>query len=264
MAKVKEVLHFLDRLAPMHMKMDFDNVGLLVGRGTAEVSKILVALDVTQGVIDEAKEMGAELIVGHHPLTYTPMKAIVDNDLCGNKILDLIEHKIATICMHTNLDSAEGGINDVLAYVFGLRDTMVLNEQGKEDGKPYGLGRAGYLEAPMSLADFLPRAKATVKTKGLRYYDAGRPVHKVGVMGGSGTNELAYAVQAGCDTYVVGEVKYNAFLDAREYGINLIEADHFCTESLILAPLAKMLVKEFPEISVSVSKTQGQALDFFV
>ena len=264
MVKTKEILAYLDELAPMHMKMDFDNVGLLVGRGEREVTGVLVSLDVTKQVIAEAKELGANLIVAHHPLLLSPIKAVTDGNLVGEKLLELIEHNIGAICMHTNLDSVAGGVNDALAEAIGLKDTCILWEQGEDNGKAYGLGRVGYLEKPLTMEEFLPKVKQGVQTAGIRYESAGRMVHKVAVMGGSGSDILPFAKKADCDTFLVGEVKYHTFLEAKEYGINLVEADHFCTENVVSEGLAEKIAKQFPQVAVTVSKVQGQAFDFFV
>ena len=263
MVQVKHVLAYLDEIAPMTMKLDMDNIGLLVGRRDAEVRRVLIALDITDEVIDEAVDVGAQLIVAHHPLFRQPLWQVTDGDGTGRKILKLLRHDIAAICMHTNLDSAEGGVNDVLASVLGLKETSILWQVGEIDGVPYGLGRIGTLSAPLAMADFLPQVKTALHTSGLRYHDAGRPVHRVAVMGGSGSDELRRAVMAGCDTYLLGEVKHNAFVEAKEQGINLIEADHYCTENVVSEPLREAMVGAFPALEVTVSMRQGQVARFF-
>jgi len=260
---VNDVLCYFEKLAPIQMKLDFDNVGLLVGDGSAEVRRVLVALDVTDDVIDEAIDLEAELIVAHHPIILEPLKRVTDGDRVGRKILKLARHEIAAICMHTNLDAAAGGINDVLAERLGLSGTVVLWKTGEMNGVSYGLGRVGTLPHALSMADFMPEIKRALDTSGLRYHDAGRPVHKVAVMGGSGGDALPMAVAAGCDTYVLGEAKYHAFVEARELGINLIEADHYCTENVISTPLQQVLRAALPGLDVMVSERHDQVVRFF-
>jgi len=261
---VKDVFAELNKIAPVAMAMDFDNVGLLVGRTEREVSRVLIALDITEAVIGEAVVMGAELIVAHHPIILTPLRRVTDEDLTGRRILNLVQHDIAAICMHTNLDAARGGVNDELAKAVGLLgETEILMPLGELDGVPYGLGCVGDLPVPLSMADFLEQVKRGVNTGGLRYYDAGRSVSRVAVMGGSGSDQLGAAIAHGCDTYVVGEAKYHAFLEARELGVNLIEADHFCTEDVVSAPLGQMLAQAFPGIVVRVSEGHDQTVRFF-
>jgi len=261
---VRDVYTKLDEIAPCATMMDFDNVGLLVGRMEREVSHVLVALDITEEVIDEAAELGAELIVAHHPLIFTPLRRVTDEDMIGRAVLKLAQHDIAAICMHTNLDAAPGGVNDQLAKAVGLpAEREILMPMGEWDGVPYGQGRVGDLPAPMTMEAFLEQVKQGVKTKGIRYYDAGRPVSRVAVMGGSGSDQLQLAIAQGCDTYVVGEVKYHTFLEARELGVNLVEADHFCTEDVVSDPLRQMLSRAFPGLAVTVSRRHNQTVRFF-
>ena len=117
MPKVSDVFAFLNQLAPVEYAMSYDNVGLLVGDGDAHVSRILVALDITDAVICEAVKIGAELIVSHHPVIFEPMKRIVAGDITANHVIALLQNRISAICMHTNLDAARGGVNDMLAGV---------------------------------------------------------------------------------------------------------------------------------------------------
>ena len=120
MATVREVYQYLDGLAPFSLQMDFDNAGFLVGRGDRTVTKILVSLDITEEVAAEAAEVGAELIVSHHPVIFHPARSVTDGGPDGRILLSLIEHGIAAICAHTNLDAVAGGVNDALAQKLGL------------------------------------------------------------------------------------------------------------------------------------------------
>ncbi len=259
---VKDILAFLSSVAPFERKMDFDNVGLLVGSPESDVRKILVALDITDKVIGEAVDMDADLIVSHHPLFFD-LKNIRDDDPSGRKIMKLVKNDISAICMHTNLDVAAGGVNDALAAALGLSDTSCLIEEGYDDnGRAYGLGRIGTLPEKMEFDTFLDYVKKSLSANGLRYV-GGRSVSRIAVCGGSGSGELMDAYLSGCDTYVTADVKYKAFLDAAELGINLIDAGHFPTENVITKPLSEMLRKNFPDIEVSVSKKHRQTENFY-
>jgi len=129
MAKVKTILEFLEHMAPPAMKMDFDNVGLLVGYPENEVSRVIVALDITEDVIEEAVHEGAQLIVSHHPLLFS-LKAVRADDYIGVRVIKLIENSMSAICMHTNLDAAEGGVNDALAKAAGIISPKHLKKDG--------------------------------------------------------------------------------------------------------------------------------------
>ena len=265
MATVNDILKFVESLAPQYMKMDWDNVGLLCGRKNRPVKKILVALDPFRSVIEEAIEIGADLIVTHHPLIFAEeVKAVNEDTETGRCLLMLMEHGIAAINAHTNLDQAPGGINDVLAQTLGLENIVVLSPDGTDTmGRPYGLLRAGFVEE-QPLEQFLAVVKENLRCDGLRYCDGGRPVRRVAVGGGSCGGAFAEAAAHGCDTLVTADVKYNQFRSAYECGINLIDAGHFHTENPTMPVLAEKLAAKFPGVTVEFSKNHSDCMKFFV
>ena len=262
MVNVKDVFDFLNEIAPVRVKDEKDNVGLLVGRSDGSLSKILVSLDITTDVISEAIDKGTELIVSHHPLFFS-LKSITNSDTTGKKALTLIENGIAAICMHTNLDAARGGVNDVLAKAAGIDtpEPFVQAEKTTEGG--FSCGRFGYLKKPLTMREYLSFLQNALNANGLRYYDAGRDVSKVSVVGGSGGVELGNAHERGCDTFITADIKYHLFLEAKELGINIIDGGHFCTENVIIPTLADKLRSAFPDVAVIISKMNGQTIQFF-
>ena len=259
MATVNDIYAFLDTLAPARYQMDFDNAGFLAGDGSAAVDHALLALDITDDVIAEAAALHAQLIVSHHPLIFTPLRRATADDLTGRKVLALAQHGIAAICMHTNLDIADGGVNDVLMAVLGAEVTGGLEPSGTaDDGSTLTCGRIGRLPESMALSDFLPFVADRLHANGLRYVEGGRPVQKLAVCGGSGGSMLELAAQKGCDTFVTADVKYDRFLAAKELGINLIDADHFCTENVIIPVLYEKLRAQFPALAFTVSRVHAQ------
>lgn len=261
MAQVKDIYQYINSIAPFATQLDFDNAGLLVGRADAIVDNVLVALDITAEVIDEAVDMGAQLIVSHHPVIFHPLKSVTNSDTTGEKVLLLAEHHIAAICAHTNLDAAQNGVNDLLAQRLGLTEIEQFHQDGvDEQGKPYGIGRVGVLNtgAHMDTATFAAKVKESLNAVNVRYTDAGKEVHKVAVGGGSCGSMLADALAAGCDTFVTSDVKYDVFLEAKALGINLLDAGHFATENVVTEPLAQGLQKEFPALKVTVSKAHRE------
>ena len=262
MATVADILNFLETLAPAYMKEDWDRVGLNCGHSDKEVHKILVALDPFTAVCQEAKEVGADLLVTHHALLWTP-GFITDMDSQGRNALFLIENNIACINAHTNLDCAPGGVNDVLAEKLGLQEIQVIAPKGKdENGKPFGLLREGMV-VKQSLEQFLSLVKIALGCEGLRYVSCGKLVRKVAVGGGACAGEMLQAVNAGCDTFVTADVKYNQFWDAKELGINLIDAGHFYTENPVCRYLIQKLREAFPDIVVVSSSTHRDCAKFF-
>ena len=257
MAAVADILSFLDTLAPRAMKMEWDNVGLLCGSKNAEVTKILVALDPFEGVCREAADIGAQLIVTHHPLIFRAPRAITDDTSVGRSIMFLCRHGISAINAHTNLDQVSGGVNDVLAERLGLRNVQIVNPV---DG--VGLLRCGEVEA-QPLEAFLAAVKEKLCCDGLRYVNSGNPVRKVAVGGGSCADEMLEAISVGCDTFVTADIKYNQFWDAYDFGLNLIDAGHFHTENPVVSVLAGKIAAAFPEITVEISKTHTDCIKYY-
>ena len=263
MATVHDILTYLETLAPRSMKMDWDNVGLLCGSRKTEVSKILVALDPFEGVCEEAAAWGADLIVTHHPLIFQALKSVTDETPIGRSIQLLCREGISAVNAHTNLDCAPGGVNDRLAAALGLTDIRVIDPMGVDmAGQEWGLLRSGTV-LKQSLEDFLPIVKAALGCEGLRYVSGGKSVCKVAVGGGACASELMDAYRAGCDTFVTSDVKYNQFWDAKDLGMNLIDAGHFYTENPITACLAEKISAVFPEVEVKISETHGDCMKYY-
>ena len=256
MVTVQDILDFLQAVAPAELKMDWDNVGLLCGEASKEVKTVLVALDPFTAVCEEAAEKGADLLLTHHPVIFQPLANITDETTVGRAVMTLIRNDIAAVNAHTNLDCADGGVNDVLASKLGLADIR------KVDGDPDGLLRQGTVKQ-QSLADFMVNVKVALDCNGLRYADGGKPVNRVAVGGGSCGSAMYDVLDAGCDTFVTADVKYNQFCDAKALGLNLIDAGHFPTENPVIPHLAAKLQAAFPEISVIVSEKHTDSVKFF-
>ena len=258
MATVADILKFVETIAPPHMAMEWDNVGLLCGRKEKEVKKILVALDPFRNVIDEAIALGADLIVTHHPLIFRDKLMAVNEDTeAGRCVLTLIENGIAAINAHTNLDLAPGGVNDVLAQTLGLSNIEIINPI-----ENYGLLRKGEV-AQQSLETFLGTVKENLHCQGLRYVDGGKPVRVVAVGGGSCADGMHEALAAGCDTFVTADIKYNQFRTAYELGLNLIDAGHLHTENPVMPLVAAKLREAFPGVAVIFSENHRDQMNFF-
>lgn len=263
MTKISDILQYLETIAPSHMKMDWDNVGLLCGDEAHAVKKILVALDPFWDVCQEAADIGADLIVTHHPLIFRPVSSVTEQNSVGKCIRFLIQKDIAAVNAHTNLDCAPGGVNDCLALTLGLREISVLEPQGLDAlGRPWGLLRAGYV-VEMPLDRFLEQVQKNLGCPGIRYAEGGKTVRHVAVGGGACADELQAVKKAGCDTFVTSDVKYNQFWDAQDIGLNLIDAGHFYTENPVCRYLVEKLAGQFPGIVVELSKNHGDCMKFY-
>lgn len=254
MNTVQEIYQVLQKKAPFQYQLGFDNAGILVGRSSAPVDRILIALDITKAVAEEAVEKGAQLIVSHHPVIWDGVKQLTDVTPGGDLLLYLAEYGIAAICAHTNLDAVCGGVNDALANALGLTDVKQLCQDGvDEQGNPYGIGRVGIVPT-QSVEEFAALVKEHLNAACVRLVDGGKPVHRVAVGGGSCGSMLGDVLAAGCDTFVTSDVKYDVFLAAKAQGLNLLDAGHYPTENVVCPVLETWLKEAFPTLQVSISQ----------
>lgn len=262
MTTVGEVFRCLQEKTPFELQEGFDNAGFLVGREESSVNRILVSLDITDQVVREAADQGAQLIVAHHPVIFGGLKSVTDQTVTGRILLSLVENGIAAICAHTNLDAVDGGVNDALALRLGLTDIGQLRQAGIDgQGRPYGIGRVGMVtEQP--LYDFAMAVKRLLGANGIRLVDGGKGVRMVAVGGGACAEFMADALAQGCDTFVTSDVKYHQFLEARALGINLVDAGHFPTENVVCPVLQDWLSKRFPQVAVSVSQRHAEVFSY--
>ena len=247
MPTVREIEQALYDLAPRERAMDWDNVGHLLGDPDQAVERVCVALDITEAVAAEAIENDCQLIVSHHPVMnckWLPVQTVRSDTPQGHLLLKLLRHGVSAICMHTNLDVADGGVNDAFAAALGLEDPGPL-------GDPEGLCRVGYLSSPMPLQDFARKVCRDLHANGVRYAGCGKMVHRVAVGGGACGEYIAQAIALGCDTFVTSDLRYHDFLDTKE--LNLIDAGHFPTEQVIVPELCRRLQAAFSAVSVSTS-----------
>ena len=259
MPTVREVEEALYALAPRDLAQSWDNVGLLVGDPDREVTAVLVALDVTQTVAEEAGREGCGLIVAHHPLmncAWSPVQSVRMDLPQGKLITTLIQSGISAICMHTNLDSAQGGVNDALAAALGLREVGPLGEDG--------IGRTGVLEGAMPLAEFAAYVKERLGAGGVRYADVGKPVRHVAVGGGACGEYAPLAASLGCDTFVTADLKYHDFQNAPHMGLNLLDAGHYPTENVVCPVLEAYLRGRFPGLRVIRSAVHRDVTQYCV
>lgn len=260
MATVEDIYYFLDQRTQFSLQLNFDNAGFLVGRKQTKVSKVLIALDITQDVIEEAIKKEVDLIVAHHPVIWGKIASVTDQDLTGSKLLSLIENHIAAICAHTNLDAVEGGVNSELAARLRLKAPAPLHEEGLDkSGIPYGIGRVGErIDGPIPLDAFIQEVISALGLQGVRVLDAGRPAFRIAVGGGACGSMLSDVFKHGCDTFVTAEIKHDVYLEAKALGINLLDAGHYSTETLICPVLAQWIKEEFPALSVEISEHQKE------
>ncbi len=242
MATTTEILAFLDSFAPISTQCEWDNSGLLVSSSNKAVKKALLCLDITKAVVEEALKIGAQLIVSHHPIIFSPLKSID----CDSTVATLIKNDISAICMHTNLDIAEDcGVNTELAKALKLQNTVLYQDD---------FLCVGELTQEMSCEDFAKYVKIHLNCKGVKYTKSDF-IKTVAVSSGGGGESVLLKDKYHFDALVTGEMKHHLFLFAQENGICVVEAGHFSTEDVVVNPLKVKLSDRFPQVEFVKSES---------
>ncbi len=241
MTTVQDIFDFLNSIAPFDTQESWDNSGFLVGSSSQEVTTAALALDITPQTVQLAKQAGAQLLISHHPVIFRPVKSVKESD----PVFELIASGISAVCAHTNLDAAQGGVNDVLAQRLGLENVRVLPLPSGEQ-----LVRCGTLPEAMNAEAFGERvAKALGSPAAVA--DGGKPIRTVALCGGAGGDFIGEAAGS-ADAYVTGEIAHHEFLQAVQLGLTAVAAGHFETENPVIAPLAQRLAQQFPQVKFQV------------
>lgn len=245
MVKVKDIHSFIKELANESLAESWDNVGLMLGDENQDVRRILVCLDVTTSVVEEAKIKNIDLIISHHPLIFKGIKNIDFNNFKGNIVKELIKNDISVISAHTNLDSAEFGLNDYLAKLLNLEEIQVL-VPSKTDTN-VGLGRLGKLPESMNLEEFITYVKEKLDLKFVKLVRANdKKINKIAILGGSGASFIYNLPEV--DIYLTGDIGYHEAVDAVELNQNLLDIGHFAEKQ------SKELLKRYLE-DLEISKS---------
>ena len=249
MATVQQIYEQMALLAPPELAEGWDNVGLLVDCGSP-VDRVLVTLDITPEVLREAQARGCGLIVSHHPVIFAPLKRLGAQDVA----FQLVRAGISAICMHTNLDAAAGGVNEVLAGIFGLRDPVPFAG---------GCGRVGEID-PTSVPELARRCQAELAARcnppqagpavQVKIADTGHPVRRLAVISGAGGSLFEEALAMGADCLLTGEANHHHACDAVRLGLSLIAAGHYATEFPVVAAVARALRAALPGLEVCESR----------
>lgn len=234
---VLEWTKHLEKLAPVSMACQWDNPGLLAGRGGKEVKKVLIALDATDEVVDMAVEEQVDLLLTHHPLIFREMKKVNDQDFIGRRLIRLIQADISYYAMHTNFDMAPGCMADLAAEKLGLLKTRPLEIAGEMDGISYGIGKVGNLAGELTLRKLADKVKeefglGTVTVYGGRLAD--QSVRRIAVCPGSGKGMAEAAKEAGAQVLITGDIGHHDGIDATANGLIVMDAGHYGLEHMFV------------------------------
>ena len=246
----RDVMNVIEKEYPLNYALSWDNVGLLVGRDDKEVKKIYIALDATDEVIDEAVKNGADMLITHHPMIFSPIKKIHNLDFVGGRILKLIQNDISYYAMHTNYDVL--GMAELAGKVLDIAHTDVLDvTQTDEVGEEKGIGRIGELPETMTLEECCVYVKHKLELGSLKVFgDMNRPVRRLAILPGSGKSSIPVALAKGADVLVTGDIGHHDGLDAVEQGLAIIDAGHYGTEYIFIEDMKQFLNRKLPVLDV--------------
>ena len=261
MIKVNNIIKEMELLAPTYLKEDFDNVGLMVGDKNKEVKKVLLALDCTLKVIEEAKKENVELIITHHPLIFKRPSSITTDTLQGKKIIELIKNDISLYSSHTNLDSVENGLNDTIVSILGFDNSKIL-EKNKRDDKA-GLGRIVSLNESIQLEDLISKIKKSLNINNLRVVKGKDKVNKIAIINGSGQDFIGKAVALGADCIITGDTTYHFASDYKEMKISILDVGHFASEQITFFNVMENLKEKFKDVEFITYTVEEDPFSFY-
>ena len=236
---VADICAFMEDWAPLTLAEQWDNPGLQVGDPQWPVRTVWVALDPLSGLLRSAAANRVDLVITHHPMIFHPLRAINPATGLGGDIKLALEAGMAVYCAHTNLDSAAGGVNDVLAAHLGLTCTGVLENQ---PGSELGIGRVGYFEEPAGLAELCLRIKRGFGLKGLKYAgDGGMKIERAAICSGSGSGLMKKFLAGDAQVFISGDLHYHDARQAEQCGRAVIDMGHFASEKIVVRAIAERL-----------------------
>ena len=249
-ATVKDIAAIVNGFAPESIAADFDNTGFQIGNINKLVTGIVISLDCTSAVVDFAANNKCNLIITHHPLIFSPLKAVRSNDAVGSVIIKLIENNISLYSMHTNFDRANGGTDDILAQAIGLKDVKRL-ENSIIDGKNVGFGRIGRLDA-IRADELRKRLKNAVGGDVIMTADDNKIINIAASAAGAGGSLSALALSSGADIFITGEMNYHTALDAKRMGMDVMLCSHQRSEQISLNILKNTLQKALFDVKYDI------------
>lgn len=256
---IKEATNYLDKIFHTEYQEDYDNSGFLLGDGAEEYRGALVALDLTEEVVDEAVAHGLNFIVTHHPFIFSGVKRITDGNATGRLIMRLIRSRIAVYAAHTNLDNLPDGVNGILSERLGLRNCRILKPFADND--QLGAGMVGELEAPMPTESFLLKVKDLTGLPSVRYAGGTGTVRRVALCGGSGSEFIADAIASRADIYLTADLKYHDFQRATGT-MALADIGHYESEQFAKEIIYRAISKKFSNFACRISERQGSLVSY--
>ena len=257
--RVKDILTALESFAPLSLQDDFDNAGLQIGSADDEVSGVLLCLDVTPDVLEEAVKEGCSVVVSHHPLLFKSLRRVSDETMVEKCVRLAVKNDVTVYSAHTNLDNAEGGVNFEIARRLDLQNLSFLSPSHNGVG---GSGVIGELAEKEDSRSFLLRVKQVFGVERLMCNGTlSRPIRRVALCGGAGDFLLEKAISAGADCFLTGEVHYHVYFGHEEQ-IQIAAIGHYESEQYTVDLLARRLQKLFPELMIKKTKINTNPIQY--
>ena len=263
MNKVKDIIKEIEKIAPPFLKESYDNVGLMVGDYEKQIKKVLIALDCTKEVVEEAKSNNIDLIITHHPLIFKKPSRIVKSDLQGWKIIELIKNDISLYSSHTNLDSVKGGINEEITNILGFNNSKLIEPSKIKGFEDSGIGRIVNLDQEMQIDKLINIVKEKLGIKNIRAAIGKEYIKTIAIINGSGQDYFADALRMGADCIITGDTSYHFVSDYKEMGITILDAGHFGTEWIVFKKVMKKLENKISDIEFIYSNSTKDPYEFY-
>lgn len=260
--KIKEITDVIESFAPLGWQESYDNAGLIVGRSDDEVHKALLAVDVTDEVLDEAEAEGCDLVITHHPIVFHPLKRFNSADMVQRCVERAIRSRTALYACHTNLDSAPGGMSWRLAELLGISSLELLQPSGEAEG--VGFGVVGELPEAVDTLEYLRRVRELLHVGAIRYSDvASERVRRIALCTGAGASMIGDARRAGADLYITADLKYNDFMTP-DGALTVADVGHFESEYCAIQLLFDVLSKNLRTFAVRKSERSRNPVNYLV
>lgn len=257
MRSVEEISGWLNAQAPLQLSQPWDNTGLLLGDLRLAVQRIQTCLTLTPDSVDEAIDRKAQLVIAHHPLPLKPLSRITTDSLSGRLLWRLATHSIAVYSPHTAWDSAEFGINAMLANKLKLQDTVPMVKCCVQGLQHLGDGRIGNLNENSCLQDIVTKLCRMIPDSRPRAVVGNKPIRRIAIACGSGGSLMSAALEANCDLFLTGEATFHTCLEAQAAEISMLMIGHFASERFAMVELAKRLSTDFPDLDCWASQREN-------
>ena len=262
--QIKQITDYLETIAPLGYAESYDNTGLLVGNSKATIRKVLLTLDCTEAVVDEAIREKCQLIIAHHPIIFSGLKRLNGKNYVERVVMKAIKQDIAIYATHTNYDNVLNGVNAMLCEQLGIENYQILAPKVNLDNSitNIGAGMVGSLAKPVAEIIFLKKVKKQLGTGIIRHTELrGKPIERVAVCGGAGQSLLPHAIASGADIYITSDVKYHEFFDA-DGAIVLADVGHWESEQFTGHLLFRQLSEKFPTFAFLLSKIRTNPVNY--